>query len=311
MRRLYELTGGLDDIQSLAVLLPRLLDGALSLMGADFGTVQLVDPVTGSLRPVTQSGFGSGFVEYFAVVDDDHSACGRAAREGTLVVIADVNADPGFAPHRGIADGSGFRAVQSTPLADDAGHLIGVLSVHFRRPHHPAGLDLRIMELYADIAGEAIAARLGTLDDDGPGDPIGRAEGPSSREPGPAGEAASPDDTMTLFAEYIVNRLFSVGLGLDSALSIVGNGPAGDRVAAVTDEVDHLIRQIRDYVFAGRTQGTQPGLPWESRLGDQERPAPAADRAALPQERMTRTARALQESAADYAALLEQRSQTV
>ncbi len=40
-------------------------------------------------------------------------------------------------------------------------------------------------------------------------------------------EAASPDDTMTQFAGYIVNRLFFVGLSLDSAHSIAGNGPRG------------------------------------------------------------------------------------
>ena len=48
MRRLDEVTGGLGDVPTLGSLLPRVLDGALSLMGADFGTIQLLDPVTGS-----------------------------------------------------------------------------------------------------------------------------------------------------------------------------------------------------------------------------------------------------------------------
>ena len=270
MRRLHEATGGLYDVPALSSLLPRALDGALALTGADFGTVQLLDPVTGLLRLVAQSGFDSGFVEYFAVVDDNHSACGRAAREGAQAVITDVTADPGFAPHRGIAAASGFRAVQSTPLTDDAGHLVGMVSTHFARPHRPAGLDLRIIELYADVAGEAIAAHLG--------DPFGRAEGPGSLESSPAGETASLDDTMTQLAEHIVNRLFSIGLSLDSARSIAGNGPAGGRVAAATDQVDRLIREIRDHVFAERGQGTLAGLPWNPRIDDQERSARTADR---------------------------------
>jgi hypothetical protein len=287
MRRLDEVTGGLGDVPSLSSLLSRVLDGALALTGADFGTLQLVDPVTGSLRLVTQSGFDSGFLEYFAVVDDDHSACGRAARKCAQTVIADVSADPGFAPHRGIAAASGFRAVQSTPLADEAGHLVGVVSTHFRRPRRPDGLDLRIMELYADVAGQAIAAHLGALGDDGPGEPMGRAvipalpdrgnghapgvtalpgpdAGHGGAERGPGRETASLDDTMVHFAEYIVNRLFSVGLSLDSAHSIVGKGPAGDRVAAAIDEVDRLIREIRDHLFTERTLGTQAGRPRES-----------------------------------------------
>jgi hypothetical protein len=48
---------------------------------------------------------------------------------------------------------------------------------------------------------------------------------------------------------YIMNRLFSVGLSLESAGSIVGNGPAGDRIAAAADEVDRMIRDIRTALF--------------------------------------------------------------
>jgi len=130
--------------------------------------------------------------------------------------------------------------------------------------------------------------------------------GESQNLPGPLEQAeASPDDTTTQLAEYIVNRLFFVVLSLDSAHSIVGRGPAGDRVAAAAGEVDRLIREIRDHVFAGRTQA---GLPGISRLDDQERPAQTADRAALLHEHMARTARALQASAEDYAALLERRA---
>jgi hypothetical protein len=306
MRRLAEVTGGLGDVPSVHGLLPRVLDGALSLMGADFGTVQLVDPVTGSLRLVTHSGFGPGFLEYFAVVDDSHSACGRAASKGAQAVIADVNADPDFAPHRGIAAASGVRAVQSTPLADQAGRMVGMVSTHFRRPHRPAGLDLRIMVLLADVAGDAIAGRLDALSE-GLADPVGRAGIPAllgprggpglgvTALPGPGGwdsselglvpEAASLEDTMSHFAGYIVNRLFSVGLSLDSAHSVIGKGPAGDRVAAATDQVDRLIREIRTTMFSL-----------------------AEDRTALLKERMVQTARTLQATALDAAALLEQQA---
>jgi hypothetical protein len=273
MRRLHEVTGGLRGVSSLGSLLPRVLDGALSLTGADFGNVQLLDPATGALRIVTQSGFGPGFLDYFAVVDDGHSACGRAARTGAQTVIPDVTADAGFAPHRDIAAASGFRAVQSTPLVDFAGRLIGMVSTHHRRPHHPSGTDLQVMELYGDFAGEALARQLGTPAGDGLGDPVGRAvisalldpgdgqapeaaagSGPGNR-PGrrqrrPAPRPASPDETMTQFAEAVVHRLFAIGLRLDSASSIAGKGPAGDRIAAAADEVDRTIRDIRALVFS-------------------------------------------------------------
>ena len=272
LRRLYEVIGGLDEVSTLGSLLPALLDGALWLTGAEFGNVQLLDPATGSLRNVTQSGFDPEFLEYFAVVEDGHSACGRAAQAGAQVVIGDVTADAGFAPHREIAAAAGFRAVLSTPLADHAGRLIGMVSTHFRRPRRPSGTDLRIMELYGDNAGEALTRYLGAPAGDGPGAPVSRAmisvlldlginqppnvivlprsgDGRSGRERQPA-RPAPLDETMSRFAGDVVNRLFSIGLRLDSALSISGNGPAGDRIAAATDELDRLIRDIRTMAFS-------------------------------------------------------------
>lgn len=102
--------------------------------------------------------------------------------------------------------------------------------------------------------------------------------------PGPL-ESAAPEDTMPELAGYIVNRLFSVGLSLDSARSIVGEGPAGDRIAAATGEVDRMIRDIRTALF-GLTE----------------------DRPALLEERMARTARALQATALNAAARLERQA---
>jgi len=66
--------------------------------------------------------------------------------------------------------------------------------------------------------------------------------------PGPL-EPAVPQDPVPEFAGYVVNRLFSIGLSLESARSVVGKGPAGERIAAATGEVDRLIRDIRTAAF--------------------------------------------------------------
>ena len=102
--------------------------------------------------------------------------------------------------------------------------------------------------------------------------------------PGPL-EPAAPQNTTPEFAGYVVNRLFSVGLRLESARSIVGNGPAGDRIAAATDEVDRMIRDIRTALF---------GL--------------VEDHPAVLEECMARTARAMQAKALNAAALLEEQA---
>ena len=187
----------------------------------------------------------------------------------------DVNADADFAPHRDIAAAAGFRAVQSTPLTDYAGRLIGMVSTHFVRPYQPSARDLRIMELYGDFAGEAVARRLGVPAGDGLGDPVGRAVISALLDPGDghALDAAvrpgladgqgtrkglprrghqpdSLEEVMSRFAGDVVNRLYSAGLSLESARSIVGDGPAGDRVAAATGELDQTIRDIRAIMFS-------------------------------------------------------------
>jgi len=96
---------------------------------------------------------------------------------------------------------------------------------------------------------------------------------------------AIPEGPMAKFARDIVHRLFSVGLSLESARSIVADGPAADRIAAATEEVDLLIRDLRT-----------------ATLG------PDRDRPALLRERMTRMAREFQDGALSAADLLERRA---
>lgn len=166
MRRLHEASRALRDAQGHTVLADQILAGALSLTGAHRGNVQLADPLTGALRIAAQTGFKSEFLEYFALVDDGASACGRAARKRAQIVIADVSADPAFAEHRDAAADAGFRAVWSIPLVDRAGRLLGVVSTHYRRPWSPPIRDLRLMERYAEVASDAMAARIATAADE-------------------------------------------------------------------------------------------------------------------------------------------------
>lgn len=157
-RQMSARSRAMHEAAEFAVLLERALEGALDLAGADFGNVQVRHPANGGLRIACHSGFSAEFLEYFAVVDDSSSACGRAARRCAQTVIGDVEVDPLFEPHREIAAAAGFRAVQSTPFADAAGRVIGVLSVHFRRPRVARHRDMQLMQWYADLVGEAASA---------------------------------------------------------------------------------------------------------------------------------------------------------
>ncbi|MFD5795951.1 GAF domain-containing protein [Streptomyces diastatochromogenes] len=160
LKTLQDTAAELRDVPRLTAVLPRVTSGAMALMGAEFGNIQFLDPLDGSLVLVTQSGFGPEFLDHFAVVHDDLSVCGRAARQGTQTVAADVRDDPDFALHQKIFRFAGVRSVQSTPLVDHTGRLIGMISTHTSQPGLPSAQDLRIMELFGQLAGEAIARRL-------------------------------------------------------------------------------------------------------------------------------------------------------
>jgi GAF domain-containing protein len=76
---------------------------------------------------------------------------------GVQTVIEDVNVDEAFAPHREVAADSGFRAVQSTPIIDFSGQLLGVISTHYRNRHRPTRTELQMIEHFAAMVGDALS----------------------------------------------------------------------------------------------------------------------------------------------------------
>jgi GAF domain-containing protein len=157
-QQLYLAAARLRNIRQPGLLAGRALEEVLSLARADRGNVQLADPASGALRIIAQHGFDQEFLDHFAVVDDDRSACGRAARHRAQLIITDVITDPEFTPHRETAAASGFRAVQSTPMVDKAGRLAGVVSTHYPRPYAPPPRDMVIIKRYADLVGQVLAS---------------------------------------------------------------------------------------------------------------------------------------------------------
>jgi len=159
------LFGAVTDAAALeddAAFLERALQGAISMAGADFGNIQLSND-DGSLRIAAQLGFGEDFLDHFARVTGDSSACGRAASSHAQTVISDVRRDLDFAPHRKIAAASGFRAVVSTPIVGPGGRLLGIVSTQFRNPRRASRQELLLADWYADRIGAALRARLSVV----------------------------------------------------------------------------------------------------------------------------------------------------
>jgi hypothetical protein len=113
----------------------QLLDEALSVNGADLGTLQLFDRETGVLRIAAQRGFGVEFLDHFREVRrGDGSVCSRTMGKHASASVADVLEDADFAPHRAVAEANGVRSVQSVAIVDRKLGLCGVISTHWREP---------------------------------------------------------------------------------------------------------------------------------------------------------------------------------
>jgi PAS domain S-box-containing protein len=87
-------------------------------------------------------------------VDEGVAACGAALLRGERVIVEDVSTSPVFAASlaRDVVLAAGVKAVQSAPLIDRSGALIGMFSTHFRQPHRPDHRELRLLDLLAHQA---------------------------------------------------------------------------------------------------------------------------------------------------------------
>jgi PAS domain S-box-containing protein len=155
--RLHALSTRLLAADNLGAALEDVLENAIGASGADFGNIQLYNPQIGALEIVAQRGFRQDFLDYFRTVRvDEGSACAQAMQSGQRIIIEDVDLDPAYEPHRRVAAAAGYRAVQSTPLKNGAGRVLGMLSTHFRAPHRPSERDERLLDLYARHAADLI-----------------------------------------------------------------------------------------------------------------------------------------------------------
>ena len=136
-----------------------LLKEAAMLMRSDAASLQVLDAKKDELLLLGWTGFHPNSASYWQrVAVGNESTCGAALKERQRVIVADVN-DPNYALTReGIAcyELSGLVAVQSTPLVSRGGHLLGMISTHWRRVHQPAERDLARFDVLARRAADAL-----------------------------------------------------------------------------------------------------------------------------------------------------------
>jgi PAS domain S-box-containing protein len=140
----------------------KLVEGARSIMHADFASMQQLYPHQGEhgeLLLLGYRGFSAEAAQFWTWVRARSACtCGRALVSRQRVISTDVEADPCLA---GTADletyrQTGIRAVQSTPLMSRRGNLVGMISTHWKQPTEPTERDLRLLDILARMAADLI-----------------------------------------------------------------------------------------------------------------------------------------------------------
>nr|WP_303647634.1 GAF domain-containing sensor histidine kinase [Haloarchaeobius sp. HME9146] len=134
-------------------MLEEVLDATIELQNADYGIIQLYDTTRQTLTISVHRGFPEEFLDHFETLHaTETSVCGRALKRGERAIVEDIRTDEGFRPHRSAAESVPYRSVQSTPIFDSSGEILGMLSTHFREPHRPSERDLQLTDLYIQLA---------------------------------------------------------------------------------------------------------------------------------------------------------------
>src|SRR5262249_50688945 len=157
MIRLHKLSALSVTEEDLERILGEIVDTAIALTGADFGNIQLVDPVSLALRIVAQRGFSELWVDFWNNGSEGLGSCGVSLKRGERVIVEDVEEGPIFAGAAlEMLLKAGARAVQSTPLVSRSGKPLGMFSTHYRKPQRPDEDTLRLLDLLARQAADII-----------------------------------------------------------------------------------------------------------------------------------------------------------
>lgn len=135
-----------------------ILKAAADLMGSECASIQMLDTV-GVLQLLAHHGYDPRSAKYWQTVNaSSGSTCGIALTTGQRVVVPDVEAS-GLPDDSGDLKSyrwSGMRAVQTTPLLSRSGKPLGMLSTHWKHPCTPAPRDLKLFDVLARQAADAI-----------------------------------------------------------------------------------------------------------------------------------------------------------
>lgn len=161
MTQLHQISARISTTVALRPVLQEVTEAVAAMMNTDKGLLMLYDEEGEYLRHAASIGFDTAFLKWAERVPLGVAGPGTAIVKRRTVIIEDVETDPILAQLRDIPRLGGYRATYCFPLISPKGRIIGTLSAHFAQPHRPSERQIRLVEMLANQASQAIeSARL-------------------------------------------------------------------------------------------------------------------------------------------------------
>jgi signal transduction histidine kinase/CheY-like chemotaxis protein len=232
MTQLHRLSARLSATLDLPAVLQEVLDAVIALQAADSGVLMLYDRERGNLHAAASAGLPESYLLRLGRTPLGAGVYGAALAGPGLVVAGDVEADAGAVPDLDAARQVGIRAACGVPLLTRGGEPVGALVTHFGRPHRPSERDVRLVELYARQAAQAVE---------------------NARLHGEIQEAnRGKDEFLAMLAHELRNPLAPVL----NAAHVLRAGAGGEDAAAAQEMIErqtrHMARLVDDLLDVSR-----------------------------------------------------------
>lgn len=158
-QQLQLISSRLIEEDNIVLLYGQILDAVMSIMGADFSSLQRLDIEHHELDLIAWKNFHPKSAEYWQKVSiHSGTSCGSALQHGERIIISDIEAaqssiDGETLYHYKL---SGIASVQSTPLTTRDGRVVGIISTHWRTSHYPTERELRLLDVLARQAADLL-----------------------------------------------------------------------------------------------------------------------------------------------------------
>ncbi len=143
---------------TLEPVLGEIVLAAIAVSGAAFGAIKILDTETATLRLAARKGFPECWADSSNAAPECHGASGEALKRGKRTIVEDIEKSPAFVGTPALKNmkKSGVKMIQSTPLINRAGTLIGVLSTHYRTRKLLDDRTMRLLDMLARQTADII-----------------------------------------------------------------------------------------------------------------------------------------------------------